>query len=67
MFFFPSPTLHVLNALANMLLVLRSNWTREQKEAIILKSKFATQQEVGSFLEISPAAVSQRLHGATYI
>ena len=65
-FSFPSPALSALNALANMLLVLSGGWTRQQQEVIKLTSKFATQREVAKYLGISPAAVSQRLHGAHY-
>jgi|GEM_PF-3415223 DNA-binding CsgD family transcriptional regulator len=66
MFSFPSTVLPAINALANLLFSLRSGWTCEQREAVVLVSKLASQQKVANYLGISPAAVNQRLRGANY-
>lgn len=65
-FLAPFPALSAINALPNLLFSLKKGWTEQQREVIALKDKFATQQELASFLGISPAAVSQRLRAAHY-
>ena len=65
MFSFPSTVLPAINALAN-LLFHREAGECEQREAVVLVSKLASQQKVANYLGISPAAVNQRLRGANY-
>lgn len=55
-----------INAIVNFLLSHRLGWTDNQREAVLLLNALGSQQAVASRLQISKAAVSQRLSGCLW-
>ncbi len=54
----------IINALANMLLFIRSRWTKEQLDVVALLETNKTQVAIAKQLGVSEAAISKRLSAA---